>query len=96
MANKQQLVHFLDQHVFNPILHAKPSSAQDQADLEDVQRRTKAEQERYHDYPSAEKVVEMYKSDLHSAQAHEVNAKLERLGLPRLAEVREDFERLAG
>lgn len=98
MAKKEELVHCLDQHVFNRILQAKSNRLNDhaRAALEDVQNRTRAEQERYHHYPSAEKVVEMYKSDLHSTNARKVNATLKRLGLPILADVKEEFERLAG
>ncbi len=97
MAAKNELAHFLDQRVFNPILHASPKnrSENEKAELEDVQKRTRTEQERYHKYPSAEKLVEMYKADLHSPKAREVNAALKRLGLPILADVKDEFERLA-
>jgi hypothetical protein len=45
MANKQELVHFLEQHVFNPILRAKPDdySERDRAALEHVQKSTESE-----------------------------------------------------
>ncbi len=68
MPNKTELVHYLDQHVFNPILRADASahSGHEKEELEDVQRRTETEQARYHKYSSAEKVVQMYKDDLSS------------------------------
>lgn len=98
MANKSQLIHFLDQHIFNPILHAKPDgySRHEQEELKDVQRRTTAEQERFHHYPSAQEVVAMYKDDLSSEKAKPVNAKLKRLKLPILADVKDEFLKLAG
>lgn len=97
MADKEKLVHYLDEHVFNRVLHAKPHrlSERARAALEDAQKRTLTEQQRYHRYPSAEKVVEMYKSDLRSGNARKVNATLRRLGLPILADVKDEFERLA-
>lgn len=98
MANKSELVEFLDRRVFDPILNAKSSgrSEHEKAELEDVQKRTRTEQERYHHYPSAEKVVEMYRDDLSSEKAREVNAKLKRLKLPILADVKDEFMKLAG
>jgi hypothetical protein len=98
MANKTELVTFLDQRVFDPILHASGSdrSEHEQGELEDVQEKTKTEKDRYHHYESAEKVVEMYKDDLSSSKAREVNAKLQRLKLPILADVKEEFLKMAG
>lgn len=48
MPNKEELIHFLDRKVFNPILHASPDkySDADQRKLKDVQDRTKSEKER--------------------------------------------------
>jgi hypothetical protein len=84
MANKQELIHFLDQHVFNPILHVSPDrySGADQRKLKDVQDRTKSEKERFHRYSSAREVIDNYKSDLHSSAAKRVNSDLEKLKLP--------------
>ena len=97
MANKEELVNYLDQNVFDRVLHAKSNRLSENARtaLEDAQNRTRTEQQRYHRYPSAQKVVEMYKSDLHSQNARKINATLKRLGLPILADVKEEFERLA-
>lgn len=97
MASKDELVRFLDERVFNPILHASPDrySGKEQEDLEYVQDRTRSEQQRYHHYGSADEVIRMYKDDLHSENAKPVNDKLRALGLPRLADVREEFERKA-
>ena len=97
MANKQELVHFLDRHVFDPILHASPDkySEADQRKLKDVQDRTRSEKDRFHHYRSAKEVLDNYKSDLHSATAKRVNAELEKLKLPTLPSVEDDFLKLA-
>jgi hypothetical protein len=98
MANKQELLHFLDQHVFDPILHASPHhyGEADQRKLKDVQDRTKSEKERFRTYSSANEIVDNYKSDLHSSTAKRVNNELEKLKLPTLPSVKEDFLKLAG
>ena len=96
MASKSELLHFLDQHVFNPILHAPKRSGHEQTELEDVQKRTRAEQERFHAYPNTDELIRMYKDDLHSEKAKKVNAELKRLKLPLLADVKNEFLQLAG
>lgn len=97
MANKEELVRFLDERVFNRILHAHSDeyNRNDQDDLKFVQDKTKAEKQRYHEYGSAQEVIRMYHDDLHSEKARTVNEKLKKLELPRLADVREEFEKRA-
>lgn len=98
MANKQELLDFLDKHVFHRILHAseRDLGTKQLEDLQDLKKRTLDEMGRFHGYNSAEKVVQMYKDDLTSAAAVPVNARLQDLGLPRLVDVREEFLKLAG
>jgi hypothetical protein len=98
MANKQQLIHFLDQHVFNPILKASPKGESDaeKRKLKDVQDKTRSEQDRFHHYSSAREIIDNYKSDLHSKAAHKVNQELEALHLPTLPSVKDEFLKLAG
>lgn len=97
MANKEELVRFLDHKVFEPILKASPEGRSDseKRDLEEVQDKTRTEQDRFHHYPSAEKVMQMYQDDLSSEPARKVNAKLKRLNLPILADVEDEFKKLA-
>ena len=97
MASKDELVRFLDQHVFDPILKASPDkySGKEKDDLQYVQDRTRSEKDRYHSYGSADEVVRMYKDDLNSENAKPVNNKLKELGLPRLEDVRDQFEKKA-
>ncbi len=98
MASKQELVEFLDRHVFNPVLNAKDSHyhGHQKELLADVQKRTEAERARFHGYDSAQQVVAMYKDDLSSEKAKPVNAHLQALKLPRLVDVKEEFLKLAG
>lgn len=95
---KHKLVAYLEQHAFQPVLHAKPDSvpAAQREKLEDVQRRTRSEIERFRAYGSAAEVVTNFKRDLHSSKAREVHRHLSELGLPTLNDVREEFEALAG
>ncbi len=98
MANKTDLLKFLDHRVFDPILKAKSDhySEADRKKLQDVQDRTKSEKDRFHHYGSAHDIVENYKRDLHSPTAKRVNSELERLKLPTLPSVERDFLQLAG
>lgn len=98
MASKNELLEFLDKHVFHRILHAseRDLGTKQLEDLQDLKHRTHEEMGRFHGYDSAEKIVEMYKQDLQSEAAKPVNARLQDLGLPRLVDVRDDFLKLAG
>lgn len=98
MASKAELLDFLDKHVFFRILHAseRDLGTKQREDLEDLKKRTQAEMGRFHGYDSAEKIVEMYKDDLHSEKAKPINARLQDQGLPRLVDVKDEFLKLAG
>ena len=98
MASKQELLDFLDKHVFLRILHASEHNlgTKEREDLEDLKKRTQDEMGRFHGYDSAEKVVQMYKDDLHSTHAVPVNARLQDRHLPRLVDVKDEFLKLAG
>lgn len=98
MASKQELLDFLDKHVFLRILHAseRDLGTKQREDLEDLKKRTQDEMGRFHGYDSAAKVIDMYKADLHAEAAKPVNARLQDLGLPRLVDVRDEFLKLAG
>lgn len=98
MASKNELLEFLDKHVFHRILNAseRDLGTKQREDLQDLKKRTEAEKARFHGYDSAEKIVAMYKDDLSSEAAKPVNARLQDLGLPRLVDVREQFLKLAG
>ena len=94
---RRQLVQFLDHRAFEPVLRADPADFPESArgKLDELKRSTKAEQERFHAYDSAEKVVRMFRDDLDSAPARAVHRDLDELGLPTLDQLRTDFEQLA-
>src|SRR5205807_2677938 len=82
----------------NPVLHAKPDhySESDRKKLEDVQKRTRTEQERYHkEYKSAEEVRVNFMRDTTSAAAKKVDSGLKRLHLPCLPDLKDEFRSLA-
>ena len=94
---RQQLLDFLEKKAFQPVMHAKaqdfPQNKRD--DLQDVQRATQKEIERFRNYPSVDDLVTNFKRDLDSAPAKKVHRTLHELGLPTLPDLREDFEALA-
>jgi hypothetical protein len=97
MANKQELVHFLERKVFDPILRAKPEdyNANERKALEHVRKATEAEKDRYRHYGSADEVILNFKRDLHSPAAKKIDSELSRLKLPSLPEVKDEFLKLA-
>lgn len=94
---KKKLIKFLDQKAFDPVLRARAERYPEnkRTMLKNVQRSTKSERARYHRYSSAQKIVDMFRNDLHSELAHKVHRELGRLGLPKINDFRGDFERLA-
>lgn len=93
-SKKNKLVKFLDEKAFDPVLEANaedfPKTKRDK--LENVQRKTEVEKERFHNYRSAAEVVKMYRDDLSSENAKPVNRDLKALGLPCLPDLKDEFE----
>jgi hypothetical protein len=94
---KDELVRFLEERAFKPVLNAEPKSRSDaeQRKLEHVQKATRAEIERLHNYGSAQEVVTNFRRDLTSEPVKRIHAELRSLGLPTINELREEFERRA-
>ena len=94
---KDELVRFLEERAFKPVLNAKPKgrSEAEQKKLDHVQKATRAEIERFHKYRSAQEVVTNFRRDLDSAPAKRIHAELRSLGLPTINDIREEFERRA-
>lgn len=95
---RDRLVELLDEKVFRPILETPPGrySGRDRQVFEDVREKTERTRDRYrNDYGSAEKVYEMYRSDLSSEPAQRVSHDSHRLKLPALEDVRDQFVDLA-
>jgi hypothetical protein len=98
MAGKEELLGFLDKHVFQPILQKseRELGIREREDLKDLKQRTLDEMGRFHGYNSAEQIVEIYKNEITQESARPVNARLQDFGLPRLVDVKDEFLRLAG
>ena len=94
---KRELLSFLEHKAFDPVMRAVPDgrSEAEKKRLEDVQRRTKSEIERYRNYGSAEELVTNFKRDLTSDAAKKVHAELRSLHLPTIEEIRDEFEQKA-
>jgi hypothetical protein len=100
MANqeaKKRLFEQLDKGAFQPVLRTSerdvPESKRDK--LEHVKRATASERERFQNYDTAEKMYQMYRDDLTSQAADDVNRDLEDLDLPKLADCQQQVERTA-
>jgi len=67
---KRQLVEFLIERAFDPVMKARPEGRSDaeRKKLKDVQDATRAEIERFQRYGSAKDVVKNFKRDLNSGQ----------------------------
>lgn len=96
-SDKKQLFNFLDEHTFKPVLDANPGDypGDKRKKLEDVQRATRSERQRYENYGSAQELYRMYEDDLNSEPAKQIHRELKNLGLPTLNDVRDEFERRA-
>lgn len=98
MDDKQKkLFNFLDEKAFQPVLDKDPDdySGDRKDELEDVQRATRSERERYRNYSSAQELYRNFHDDLTSDEAKEVNRELDALDLPKLADFEQEFDRRA-
>ena len=91
---KDALVGYLKKRAFDPVLnaHADGRPEAEKRRLEDVQRRTREEVERFERYGSAHEVYVNFKRDLDSTPAKRVHADLKSLGLPTINDIAGDFE----
>lgn len=91
---REELVGYLRKRAFDPVLHARADgrSEADKRRLQDVQRRTREEIDRFEHYGSAHEVYLNFKRDLDSEPAKKVHAELKALGLPTINDVAGDFE----
>ncbi|MEO3431668.1 hypothetical protein [Inquilinus sp. CAU 1745] len=91
---KRQLVDFLIDHSFEPVMKARPDgrSEAEKRKLDHVQEATRKEIDRYHGYDSARDVVVNFRRDLNSHAAEKVHAELRDLDLPTINDIRDEFE----
>lgn len=98
MANKAELLDFLDKHFFHRILNAseRDLGTRQKEDLQDLKRRAEENKARYHGYDSADRLVAAFREDSHADSAKAENARLIDLHLPRLVDLASEFLRVAG
>lgn len=98
MDDKQKkLFNFLDDKAFQPVLNADPKdySGHKKGELQDVQRATRSERERYQNYSSAQDLWNNYQDDLDSEEAKKIDRELDDLGLPKLSDFQKEFRNKA-
>ncbi len=91
---RQELLRFLDERAFNPILHAPPAdlSEADRYQLEELKGLTRQARRRYHlKYRSALEIRRRFLEDLSSRTAAKVHERLGRLGLPNPPDLKVEF-----
>jgi len=94
---KKELVDFIDKKAFDVILKTSPDKfdGQDREDFEGIQKKTKAEQHKFHDvYKTAKEVKENFLQNVHSKPAQKLNKELEHFKLPTLPEIKDEFVEL--
>ena len=94
---RNELIDFIDKKAFNVIVKTSPDNYEsvDREAVEEVIKKTKEEQRKFHGYKSAEEVKKNFLSNLRSKPAKKLDKEIERLGLPTLPRLKEEFEKLA-
>ena len=91
---KEELLKFLNQKVFDPILQALPEEYKSEdliRKLHNVKRRTESEKRQFHQFQTAEEVKKTYLSDLDFRNARKLDHELDELKLPSLPKVKDEF-----
>src|SRR4051794_124169 len=94
---RKELVDFIDKKAFDVILHTSPDKykGKDRDNFEDIRKKTENEKKKFHDdYKTAEEVKRNFLQDVRSKPAHKLDKDIERLGLPTLPHLKDDFENL--
>ncbi|HBR21345.1 MAG TPA: hypothetical protein DD713_02050 [Nitrospiraceae bacterium] len=94
---REELLKFLNQKVFDPILRALPEDYKSEdlkKKLNDVKRRTESEKHIFHEFQTAEQVKKNYLADLDFRTARKTDYELGELKLPSLPQVKDEFLRL--
>jgi hypothetical protein len=94
---REELLKFLNQKVFDPILRALPEDYKSEdlkRKLQNVKRRTESEKHLFHEFQTAEEVKKNYLADLDFRTARKIDHELDELKLPSLPKVKDEFLRL--
>ncbi|MDG5814631.1 hypothetical protein QA601_06060 [Chitinispirillales bacterium ANBcel5] len=92
---RQQLLNFLDNRAFDPILEAIPehySSDKDRKMLEDVQEITRYEKDMFHfQLTTAQQIKDQFIREMTRDNSGRISRELEDLELPRFQEIKSQF-----
>jgi hypothetical protein len=90
---KKQLVDFIDRKAFNVILHAHTPAGKDSGRLQELEKKTKREQQKFHSYDSAKEVKQNFLENVRSGPAKKLDKDLEGFDLT-LPELKDEFMEL--
>ncbi len=91
---REELLKFIDKHAFDIVIKAPVDklSDKDREILEDIKRKTENEKAQFHEkFKTAEDVKKNFLSDVRSKSAVRLNKDLERLKLPTLPDIKDEF-----
>jgi len=93
---KKELLSFIDHNAFDVILKKDPEKMDEKEkdQLRELQRKTKEEKEKFHNYGSAREIKDNFLQNVRSKPAHKLNSKLKDFKLPILPDLKDDFEAL--
>ncbi|MDA8387233.1 MAG: hypothetical protein M0Z58_01050 [Nitrospiraceae bacterium] len=97
---REQLIEFLDEKLFDPILRASPDDYESQDSrkkLHDVKKHIEKEKLRFRDrdaYPAAADIKKSILLDLQSKTGEKMGHDLDQLDLPRLTGIKDEFLKL--
>jgi len=90
-AERQRLLQFLDEHVFDPVLRTSPDRVDRREAFEDAQARTERIKARCHACPSADELRRLCVELTASADGSRAERELDRLGLPTFSRLAKPF-----
>jgi len=94
-SNKDKLLGFLDENIFNPILEASEEdySEDEKGDLIEMKESSAKEKEKYHGLKTAEEIKNQFQSDIET-EDQMMDDRLDKLNLPKLSDVEDEFSNL--
>ena len=91
---REELLKFLNQKVFDPILRALPEDYESEdlkKKLSNVKRHTESEKHLFHEFQTAEEVKKNYLANMDFRTAKKIDHELDELKLPSLPKVKDEF-----
>ena len=93
-GKRKELLSFLNQRVFDPILRALPENYKGEdlkGKLSNVKRRAESEKHLFHEFQTADEIKRKYLAALDFRTAKRIDHELDELKLPSLTKAKEDF-----